>query len=327
MTRPQSLTIMNRSVPSGTHICAFFSGPAGRDDVVMPFLADGIRAGQKCICVLESLGPADVLARLDRQVDLGRSVETGQLELATPGDAYLRSGTFCTDDMLSYWQQAAAAAQSAKGSGLLRATGEMPSVLEPSRRPHGVLPVRSQAHRLRRQPPGGDLLPLRPAAFRRRGADGHPADAPHGGRGRRGARQPVLRRPGRVPPRHGVGSGRPPGPGRPRPRTALRAAEHACARDAADPAGQPGQHPALRRERGRVAGVLHDRGHLPGRPVAGRPAPAPAGRQPPGARTLPAEGGPVPLAGVPWSWAYSLSSRHGPAGYLVVGAQAPPAEE
>ena len=75
MTGPESLTIMNRS--SGTHICAFFSGPAERDDVVMPFLADGIRAGHKCICVLESLGPADVLARLDHQVDLGRSVETG----------------------------------------------------------------------------------------------------------------------------------------------------------------------------------------------------------------------------------------------------------
>ena len=29
---------------------------------------------------------------------------------------------------------------------------------------------------------------------------------------------------------------------------------------------------------------------------------------------------------MPWSWAYSLSSRHGPAGYLVVGAPAPPAQ-
>jgi DNA-binding PucR family transcriptional regulator len=37
-------------------------------------------------------------------------------------------------------------------------------------------------------------------------------------------------------------------------------------------------------------------------------------------------GGSVALPGLPWSWAYSLSSAHGPAGYLVVGAQAPPAE-
>jgi hypothetical protein len=39
-----------------------------------------------------------------------------------------------------------------------------------------------------------------------------------------------------------------------------------------------------------------------------------------------AEGAPVTLADVPWSWAYSLSSRHGSVGYLVVGAPAPPAE-
>ena len=42
--------------------------------------------------------------------------------------------------------------------------------------------------------------------------------------------------------------------------------------------------------------------------------------------TLAAEGGPVTLADVPWSWAYPLSSRHGPAGFLLAGAQVPPAE-
>ena len=106
MTGSGAVTIMNRSVPIGTHICAFYSGPAGRDEAVMPFLAEGIRAGQKCICVLESLSPSEVLARLGREVDLGRSVQTGQLELATPADAYLRTGTFSIDDMLSYWRQA-----------------------------------------------------------------------------------------------------------------------------------------------------------------------------------------------------------------------------
>lgn len=130
MTGPGAVTIMNRSVPAGTHICAFYSGPAGRDELVMPFLAEGIIAGHKCICILESLGPAEVLTRLGREVDLGRSVQTGQLELATPADAYLRTGTFSIDDMLSYWEQAVAEARGAEGTGLLRAAGEMPSALD-----------------------------------------------------------------------------------------------------------------------------------------------------------------------------------------------------
>jgi hypothetical protein len=136
MTGPGAVTIMNRPVPIGTHICAFYSGPAGRDELVMPFLAEGIRAGQKCVCVLESLAPAEVLARLGREVDLGRSVETGQLELATPADAYLRAGPFSIDDMLSYWERVVAEARGTDGTGLLRAAGEMPSALDdPDGRP------------------------------------------------------------------------------------------------------------------------------------------------------------------------------------------------
>ena len=127
MTRPNSVGFLDRSVPSGTHVCAFVSGPEQRDEVVLPFLADGIRAGQKCICILESLDPPDVLARLGRQVDVAEPVQTGQLQLGTPADAYLASGRFDTEEMLSYWEQAAA--QSPGTYRLTRAAGEMPSVL------------------------------------------------------------------------------------------------------------------------------------------------------------------------------------------------------
>lgn len=41
---------------------------------------------------------------------------------------------------------------------------------------------------------------------------------------------------------------------------------------------------------------------------------------------LPPGGGQVELAGLPWAWAYPLSSPHGPAGYLIVGSAEPPAE-
>lgn len=128
MAEAVSLGTLGRSVPSGSHICVFISGSAGRDEIVMPFLAEGIRTGQKCVCILETLEPPDVVARLSQRLDVARSIETGQLELGTPADAYLRSGKFSTEDMLDYWRQAAST--SAGEFGSTRATGEMPSVLD-----------------------------------------------------------------------------------------------------------------------------------------------------------------------------------------------------
>jgi hypothetical protein len=135
MTEKVPLGLLGLAVPRGTHICAFYRGAQGRDEIVLPFLAEGIRAQDKCISILESIDPPDVLARLGQQVDVGSSVETGQLELATPASAYLRSGTFSTEAMLSYWQQAEEM-QAGEGFSLTRATGEMPSVLnQPAGRP------------------------------------------------------------------------------------------------------------------------------------------------------------------------------------------------
>ena len=36
-------------------------------------------------------------------------IETGQLEVGTPADSYLRSGTFSADEMIDYWGEEAAA--------------------------------------------------------------------------------------------------------------------------------------------------------------------------------------------------------------------------
>jgi hypothetical protein len=123
------LGFFDRSVPAGSHICAFYSDPATRDEVVMPFLAQGLRTGEKCICVLASLSPKEVLARLGPDVDPDLSVERGQLELATPADAYLPTGKFVPDDMFNFWKEAAIAAEAAD-YGLARAVGEMPRELD-----------------------------------------------------------------------------------------------------------------------------------------------------------------------------------------------------
>jgi hypothetical protein len=125
-----ALGVLGVSVPIGTHLCIFFRGSSGLEEIVLPFLAEGIRADDKCLCILESRGSADVLSGLALQVDVGTSVADGQLELVTPAEAYLRSGQFSTEDMLDFWAEEAAATRSSSNFSLTRATGEMPSVLD-----------------------------------------------------------------------------------------------------------------------------------------------------------------------------------------------------
>jgi sugar diacid utilization regulator len=62
---------------------------------------------------------------------------------------------------------------------------------------------------------------------------------------------------------------------------------------------------------------------IPGR--AGAPVSLPVLAAEAGGGAVP-DGGRLEITGVPWSWAYSLSSPHGPSGYLLVGASSRPAE-
>jgi hypothetical protein len=46
MKKSVPLGILDRSVPSGSVVYAFCTCPEGRDAVVLPFLAEGLRTGQ-----------------------------------------------------------------------------------------------------------------------------------------------------------------------------------------------------------------------------------------------------------------------------------------
>jgi hypothetical protein len=131
MTGSVPLGILGCEVPVGSHICAFYSGAGERDEIVLPFLAEGLRTGQKCIGVVESLTPADVVAGLGSSgVDAGGSLESGQLELATPAGAYFSSGRFSTDDIVAFWGAGVSAVKTSGTFSFIRATGEMPSVMD-----------------------------------------------------------------------------------------------------------------------------------------------------------------------------------------------------
>ena len=115
-------------VSPGTHFCALYSGPAERDRLLFPFLEEGLRQGDKCLCLIDDVEPALVRDRAVGQPGPGYFRRSGQLDVKRASDAYLRSGKFSVDDMMSFLSDSVDSAIR-DDFDLLRAVGEMSWVL------------------------------------------------------------------------------------------------------------------------------------------------------------------------------------------------------
>jgi len=115
-------------VSAGTHFCGLYSGPAERDRLLFPFLDEGLRHGDKCLCLIDDLEPALVRDRLVGQPGPGYSRRSAQLDVERATDAYLRSGEFSVEDMMQFLSESVDAAI-ANDFDLLRAAGEMSWVM------------------------------------------------------------------------------------------------------------------------------------------------------------------------------------------------------
>lgn len=115
-------------VSPGTHFCALYSGPAERDRLLYPFLEEGLRQGDKCLCLIDDVEPALVRDLAVGQPGPGFSRRSAQLDVERSSDVYLRSGEFSVDGMVSFLSESVDAAV-AGDFDLLRAAGEMSWVL------------------------------------------------------------------------------------------------------------------------------------------------------------------------------------------------------
>jgi DNA-binding CsgD family transcriptional regulator len=112
----------------GMHICALYSGPAERDSVLFPFLQEGLREGDKCLCIIDDAEPASVRDRVEKQPNGHLRHQSKQLDVDRTSEVYLRSGRFSVGQMISFL--AARLTQAAESEfPLLRAAGEMSWVL------------------------------------------------------------------------------------------------------------------------------------------------------------------------------------------------------
>jgi DNA-binding CsgD family transcriptional regulator len=124
------MTLVNMGIPGvdelppGTHLCALYSGSAERDDLLFPFLREGIRHGDTCLCYIDDLEPDVVRARAAGEAGVG-DPPADRFDVRPASEVYLQSGKFSVEHMISVLSDNLGEVV-AGGSGLLRATGEMP---------------------------------------------------------------------------------------------------------------------------------------------------------------------------------------------------------
>jgi hypothetical protein len=111
----------------GDHVCAFYAGTAERDKLLLPYLRDGLRARNKCLCIVDSpphqTMVANIAEGLDDPAEVDRSVASRQLELLRSIDSYTRGGSFSTLRMMDFFREAVEGALSG-GYEMVRITGE-----------------------------------------------------------------------------------------------------------------------------------------------------------------------------------------------------------
>lgn len=91
-----------RTLDPSCHVCAFFNSAEEEDGVMLPFVKEGIDRGEKAFHIVDPGQHDQYVARQQRGgIDMTTTVATGQFELRSWHDAYLREGRFDQDAMLA----------------------------------------------------------------------------------------------------------------------------------------------------------------------------------------------------------------------------------
>jgi MEDS: MEthanogen/methylotroph, DcmR Sensory domain len=90
------------------HVCAFFSSDDEKYRVLLQFIKGGFACGDRAVHVVNPDQTRDHLQRLAAAgIDVAAAQQSGQLELRTNTETYLRDGRFDQDRMLEAFEQLA----------------------------------------------------------------------------------------------------------------------------------------------------------------------------------------------------------------------------
>jgi hypothetical protein len=88
----------------GDHVCGFYYAPEERDAMLLPFLREGLQNGDKCVAVIDSTRPEELVVRIE---GAEAAAASGQLELYDADIAYLSTGSFEPELTIDFWEHRA----------------------------------------------------------------------------------------------------------------------------------------------------------------------------------------------------------------------------
>jgi hypothetical protein len=105
---PAPISLAGSQLGDTRHVCAFFNNDEEEYRVLLPFIKDGLKSGDKAVHVLNPRQQEDHLQRLVAAgIDPAAAQQSGQLELFTNTEVYLPDGRFDQDRMLGVFEQLA----------------------------------------------------------------------------------------------------------------------------------------------------------------------------------------------------------------------------
>jgi hypothetical protein len=105
---PAPISLAGSELGEIRHICAFFNSDEEEYRVLIPFIEEGLKCGDKAVHVLNPAQRADHLHRLAAAgIDPTAAQQSGQLELKVNTEVYLPDGRFDQDRMLQVFEQLA----------------------------------------------------------------------------------------------------------------------------------------------------------------------------------------------------------------------------
>lgn len=101
----------------GTHLCCMYRGVAQRDELLGPYVSEGIQAGHTCFVAVSERDPDRILA-------FGSADWPGELIVRTAADQAFSQDNFDIDEILAFWETTVRAALDDDGAPFVRLSAE-----------------------------------------------------------------------------------------------------------------------------------------------------------------------------------------------------------